>query len=68
LAKAQEPGQPLAYFEQAIEQLAQHRARLEAAPPITSPHHGAASRQSQGFAAAMAAMQQAQRKMDSDLL
>ena len=68
LAKAQEPGEPLAYFEQAIEQLATHRERLETAPPATSPHHGAASRQQHGFAAAMAAMQQAQRKMDSDML
>lgn len=57
LTKAQEPDEPLAYFEQAIEQLAQHRARLDAAPPITSPHHGAASRQQQGFAAAMAMRQ-----------
>ncbi len=66
IAREQEPDEPLAYFEQAIERLAKHRARLEAAPPITSAHHGAASRHQQGFAVAMAALQQQQLRMDSD--
>lgn len=58
VAKEQDPREPLTYFAEAIERLVKHRERLEAAPSFTSAHHGAASRQRQGSAAAMAMLRQ----------
>jgi len=58
VAKEQEPHAPLAYFDEAIERLVKHRERLETAPAFTSAHHGAASRQRQEQATAMAMLQQ----------